>query len=50
MGLVETTKIEFSLATGRLQDSIKLYVTNSNVSEVRTFDLVYFHCYFLHED
>jgi len=49
-GLVETTKIESSLATGHLQDSFRLYIPNSNVSESRTFDLVYFHCYFLHED
>ena len=50
MGLVETTKIESSLATGHLQDSFRSYILNSGVGELRTFDLVYFHCYFLHED
>ena len=48
-GLVETAKIESCLAIGRLQDSIRSYIRNSNVGELRTFHLVYFHCYFLHE-
>jgi len=50
MGLVETTKIESSLAIGHLRHIFRLYTPNSNASELRTFDLVYFHCYFLHED
>jgi len=52
MGPVETTKTESSLATGHLQDSFRLFIPNGNVrvGELRTFHLVYFHCYFLHED
>ena len=49
-GLVETTKIEFSLAIGHLQDGFRLYFPKSNVGKLRTFHPVYFHCYFLHED
>jgi len=40
MGLVETTKIVSSLAIGHLQDSFRLYIPNTNVGELRTFDLV----------
>jgi len=50
MDLVETTKIECPFAIGHLQDSFSLYIPNGNVGEVRTFGLVYFHCYFLHKD
>ena len=50
MGLVDATKIGSSLVTGHLQDKIWLYIPNSNVGDPRTFHLVYFHCYLLHED
>ena len=50
MDLVDTTKIEYPFVTGHLRDSFKLCIRNSNVSEVRTFDLVDGPCYFLHED
>jgi len=49
MGQVETTKIESSLAIGHLKYSFRVYIPNSHVGEIRTFDLVYFHCYLLHE-
>jgi hypothetical protein len=48
-GLVDSTKIEYSLATGRLQDRFS-HVSQIGMSELRTFYLLYFHCYFLHED
>ena len=50
MDLGETTKVELSLASRRLQSRFSRDFQNGNMKLLRTFRLIYFHYCLLHED